>query len=272
MSWQSAAIFRSNSLLFNERHQESILIIYLWRRITYFWFFMIVSLTIVRYRPLMIPFALFAMAFHRIPLLMDRKCSFWKLMGCGKNGTFDLKPDWQQWALLAVWNEKEDFDKSSFIQNWWRSFAFENWTIFIEPLSSHGKWDGKEPFNKDHTDIKYNGPIGVLTRATIRLSKLERFWSNVQPAADLMSHSQGYITSFGIGEAPFFRQATFSVWDSMESMKAFAYGSKEHAEVIRKTRFENWYSEELFARFRILSSSGSLNGRNPLEILNLPVN
>jgi hypothetical protein len=51
-------------------------------------------------------------------------------------------------------------------------------------------------------------------------------------------------------------------------MKAFAYGSKEHADVIRKTRKEDWYSEELFARFKIISSSGKLNGIDPLSKIN----
>ena len=226
---------------------------------------MIVTLTVVRYKPLLVPFALLAMAIHRLPLALDKKCFFWKLMGSGRNGTFDLNPDWKQWALLAVWDTKEDFEKSTFIQTWWSTLAHEKWTIFAEPIASHGKWDNKEPFGKPVAgNNSFSGPVGVLTRATIRLNKLKGFWSNVQPVADIMSSSPGYITSVGIGEAPFFRQATFSIWKNMESMKAFAYGSKEHSEVVRKTRQEDWYSEELFARFRIVGSAGSLNGVDPL--------
>ena len=231
---------------------------------------MIVSLTIVRYRRLFIPLALFAMAIHRIPLSLNKKCSFWKLMGCGRNGTFDLQPDWQQWGLLAVWDTEADFDafnNHSFVQWWWKTFAMEKWNILTIPLSSHGQWDGKEPF-KGHREQASDGPVAVLTRATIRLSKLKGFWSNVSPVADLMSTAPGYITSVGIGEAPFFRQATFSIWKDLESMRSFAYGSKQHAEVIKKTRTENWYSEELFARFKIISSEGSISGQNPLSQLN----
>jgi hypothetical protein len=40
---------------------------------------------------------------------------------------------------------------------------------------------------------------------------------------------------------------------------------KEHAEVIRKTRQENWYSEDMFVRFKILASIGIINGSNPLQ-------
>ena len=79
-----------------------------------------------------------------------------------------------------------------------------------------------------------------------------------------MTNAQGFITSLGIGEAPFYRQATFSVWQSVDDVKAFAYQSREHAEVIKKTRNDNWYSEELFARFKPVASFGTINGKDPL--------
>jgi heme-degrading monooxygenase HmoA len=131
-------------------------------------------------------------------------------------------------------------------------------------MQSHGKWNGKEPFGKPNNTIDY-GPMAVLTRATIKMSRLKNFWSHVDEVANLMAGAPGYITSIGVGEAPVYRQATFSVWENMEQMKAFAYGSKQHAEVIKKTRSEGWYSEELFARFRIIESSGTLYGKDPLK-------
>lgn len=231
---------------------------------------MIVAFSIVRYRKLFIPFALFAMAIHRLPLWLNNKCKFWKLMGCGKNGTFDLQPDWQQWALMTVWDTEEDLNKfknESFIAWWWKMFTYEELNILCAPLASHGKWDGIDPFKIIEYDQNYSGPVAVLTRASIRFSKLKRFWSHVDPVAQIMAKADGYLHSVGIGEAPFMRQATLSVWESMELMKSFAYGSKEHADVIKKTRKENWYSEELFARFKVISSSGKLNGINPLEKL-----
>jgi heme-degrading monooxygenase HmoA len=232
---------------------------------------MIVSLTIVRYRKSLIPFALLAMAVHRLPLMLNKKCSFWKLLGSGRNGTFDLQPDWQQWGLLAAWDNREAFDNfynNSFINIWWDTFAAEKWTILCEPLQSHGKWDNKEPFGRPETKA-FSGPVAVLTRATIRLNKLKGFWANVDSVANIMADAPGFITSFGIGEAPVYRQATFSIWKSIEDVKAFAYTSKEHAEVIKKTRDENWYSEELFARFKIVDSFGTINDKNPLKGIEL---
>lgn len=228
---------------------------------------MIVSLTIVRYPRRLIPVAFLSMALHRLPLMLTGGCTFYKLMGSGRNGTFDLRPDLQQWALLAVWKTQQDFDEfkeRSFVSRWWKRFAREQWTVLLEPVMSHGSWDGQQPFGTSFEKNPVEGPIAVLTRATIRLNKLKGFWANVDGVAQLMSRATGFITSFGIGEAPFFRQATFSVWASVEDVKNFAYKSPEHAEVIKKTREENWYSEELFARFKIIGSEGSLNGLDPL--------
>lgn len=228
---------------------------------------MIVSLTIVRYRKAFIPFALMAMAVHRLPIRFQKGCTFWRLLGSGKNGSFDLQPDWQQWGLLACWDNREDFDRfyeHSFISSWWRFFKTEQWTILCEPLQSHGKWSNKEPFGNPNIQ-DYHGPMAILTRATIRLNRLTDFWANVDQVSELTRKSRGYITSFGIGERPVYKQATFSVWDNLENMKAYAYRSKEHSEVIRKTREEDWYSEELFARFKPIASMGTLNGSDPLK-------
>lgn len=192
-------------------------------------------------------------------------------MGSGRNGTFDLKPDWQQWATLTVWDTSEDaehFSKKSFIASWWKYLCYERLNICCVPIASHGQWDGNDPFKMQDYDKSHSGSVAVLTRASIRFSKLKRFWSNVQPVEKIMRQADGYITSFGVGEAPFFRQATLSIWKSMDTMKSFAYHSKEHAEVIKKTRKEDWYSEELFARFKIISCSGRLYGKNPLDAMN----
>jgi hypothetical protein len=75
-----------------------------------------------------------------------------------------------------------------------------------------------------------------------------------------MASSKGFIGSVGIGEIPFIKQATFSVWESKVDMKNFAYKLHEHTNVIAKTRKEKWYSEDLFVRFKPLASYGSLNG------------
>ena len=236
---------------------------------------MLVTLTIIRYPKKYIFFAVLAMAIHRIPLSLNKNISFYKLLGCGKNGTFDKNPDWQQWGILAVQeneNNNTNFDATTiisrllgaFIYRWLRFFKAETWTIILQPMEGHGKWDGKNPFGQLGRQTDYNGIVATLTRATIRLSKLKAFWQNVAGAANEMAGAKGFVTSVGIGEMPYIKQATFSVWQSKEDMKAFAYQMQQHAVIIQKTRKERWYSEDMFVRFKPIKTFGTINGKDPL--------
>lgn len=235
-----------------------------------------VTLTIIRYPARFTYFAVLAMALHRLPLWLNKNISFFKLMGSGKNGTFDKHPDWQQWGILAI--NKQPLNPATvketdlirdlygaFINKWLRFFNCETWTVFLQPIEGHGTWDGKEPFGILQKNTEYNGPIAILTRATIRLSKLTAFWANVNGVAVQMATAEGLITSIGIGEMPFIKQATFSVWQSKEAMKLFAYQMHQHTEVIKKTRKENWYSEDMFVRFKPLQTYGTIKGSDPLQ-------
>ncbi|MFC3563453.1 DUF3291 domain-containing protein [Pedobacter jamesrossensis] len=226
---------------------------------------MIVALTITKYRTLTIPFAFLGMAILRLPLLLNKKCKFWKLMGSGKNAQVDLGPDFKHWAILTTWENKLDYDdfySKSFTIKWFKFFGVEEFTILLKPLASHGLWSGVEPFkvNKDERTIE--GRVAVITRAAINFGKVKEFRQNIKRAADGMRKAQGFILSAGVGENPFFDQATFSIWENAESMKNYAYKSFDHSDVIKLTRERKWYSEELFARFAILESHGALNGVN----------
>jgi len=229
---------------------------------------MITTLTIVRY-PRNVGWAGFlSMAIFRFPMWVSNKIVFWKLMGCGKNGTFDKTPDWRQWAILI--SSKDEINTNnvvpSFIVYWWKFWKCEKWTLVMEPIEGHGTWDGKKVFGTLPKQSEYDGPIGILTRATIRLNKLNRFWQHVDEVAKVMTGAKGFIVSVGIGEVPWIKQATFSIWESKTMMKEFAYQMKEHATVVQKTRKENWYSEEMFVRFKIIESNGHLNGRLPFDL------
>lgn len=228
-----------------------------------------VTLTIVRYKTLFIPFAFLSMAIFRLPLLLNKKISFYKLMGCGKNGTFDKVPDLKQWAILLVHADHAAGNIfGNFISTWLKFFKCEIFTLFLEPKEGHGKWDGKEVFGKLNEHPLQNAPVATLTRATIRINKLKFFWKNVAPVAANMQDAEGFVFSAGIGEIPWIKQATFSIWNTKENMLQFAYTMKTHRDVIKKTREQKWYSEEMFVRFAISKSEGSLNGKNPLQLLN----
>ncbi len=112
---------------------------------------MICTLTVVRYPRWFGWAGVLSMAVFRFPLWFSRRTSFWKLMGSGKNGTFDKRPDWLQWAALVVWSEESGvgrYENFSFFKYWWRFFRCEVWTLDLRPIEGHGKWDGEACFGE----------------------------------------------------------------------------------------------------------------------------
>lgn len=226
-------------------------------------------LFVTRYKSICIPFAFISMAIFHIPLFLNKRVRFYKLMGSGKNGTFDIHPDFNQWALMVFFEEKEvdkvDLNKLSsdilgnIILGWWKIFKVDVRVFLLEPYNGHGTWDGKNLLNPSIKIPEPIGKIAVLTRATIRLSKLKSFWSSVPMAAEGLEKNKGFLYSVGIGEVPFIKQATFSIWESVNDMKAFAYKKVAHQDIIKRTRKESWYSEEMFLRFRVIQENVHLN-------------
>lgn len=193
---------------------------------------------------------------------------FFKLLGSGDGGGFSLKPDWSRYALLCVWDDEraaDEFFQTSKLMEKYRRRASEIWTARLAPTRAHGAWSGANPFLPVVDAPPESAPVAVLTRAAIRPAKLARFWSFVPATSREIERAPGLIASIGVGEAPFVRQATFSLWQTEAAMKDFAYKSEMHREVVKLTRTENWYAEELFARFSLVSSEGAWNGRNPSE-------
>ncbi len=200
------------------------------------------------------------MAFAR-PLLRNVPgLRFHRLMGAGRGLGFTRKPDWGRYALLAVWDSEASarafLDSSRFIRRY-RGRAAGSATAVLRTLSAHGAWDGANPFlPAAPLPAGGDGPLAVLTRATIRPGRLRAFWQQVAPVSRARAGADGLVASIGIGELPFVRQATFSLWRSAEDMQAFAYRSPEHRQVVRRTRDESWYREDLFARFAVVETLG----------------
>jgi len=216
---------------------------------------MFCTLIITRYPKYLGAFGFLSMALFRLPLYFSRKIQFYKLMGSGRNGSFDIHPDWNQWAILFTADNVKT-KTPRFIYRYWRCFKCDVKEFLLQPIEGHGFWNGKKVFGELNNKLRDDETIAVLTRATIKRSRLKNFWSNVGSVANKMPGANGLIVSYGIGEVPWIKQATFSVWQNKQAMKDFAYSTNEHKDVIQKTRAENWYKEELFVRFRILSVKG----------------
>ena len=134
--------------------------------------------------------------------------------------------------------------------------------MLLEPTSARGKWAGVAPFSP--TGAAADGPIVALTRASMRASRFLRFWQRVPDISAVIGQDPNVIFKIGIGEVPLLHQVTFSIWPDAASMANFARGDGPHGRAIAAVRAENWFSEELYARFRILDEWGSWDGKYPI--------
>ena len=165
-----------------------------------------------------------------------------------------------------MWESEEAahtfFNSSDLIQQY-SERTDELFTLYMKNISAGGTWVGKNPFEKG-ADLDSTLPIAVITRATIKWNWLIRFWKYVPTSQKPLDGNEGLIYTKGIGEIPIIQMATFSLWKNFESVKQFAYNSKQHQEAIRRTRKNDWYREELFARFQPYKSVGTWGGKDLL--------
>ena len=218
-----------------------------------------------------IPFALASMALNRFFLIQDKNVGFHKLLGVGKGETFTPRDaDPRSWGIVAVVDDIDSFDTSPVISRW-RKNSVNEFRAVLSPISSHGKWARKTPFDVSPGNESersstsgatpqlkaWEGQVAAITRARIKWHQNFRFWRSVPPVTISLNSANGLVGAIGIGEAPIGLQGTFSLWESASAVRDFAYRGEAHQKAIADTARYNWYSEELFARFAVLEKRGT---------------
>ena len=183
-----------------------------------------------------------------------------KVMGSGDGGGFGLKPSSSRQALFCLFTDEDSADlflKSSKAQAYERR-SQEFCSAKLRAYSCKGTWSGQSIAVT--ASVPEGGPIATLTRASIRPMSALRFW-RMQPASEVsLNAASGCLLATGVGEAPFFRQATFSLWVNTAAMDAYAR-TGAHLAAIRAAHDGAFFSESMFARFVPCSLTGSWRGR-----------
>ena len=206
-----------------------------------------------------IPWAILHMGLDRLALARRSDVKFWKLLGAGKGETFTPRDaDILRWGLLVVVDKDSEIANSKIIKRWNKK-SQSQFSAQLSPISVNGAWSKKSPFDQiPKVTNDWSGKVVAITRARIKWRKNVIFWSSVPPVTTSLHSSPGLISAIGIGEAPIGLQGTFSIWESGEAIKNFAYSGAAHKEAIKATHRHAWYAEEMFARFALIESRGSL--------------
>lgn len=190
--------------------------------------------------------------FQHIPGLQ-----FCKLLGSGVNGGFSTTPSLSKQGFFCVFDTADHaarFQDSSAILKAYQDHAHEFFIASVQAYSSRGSWSGFEMSCSDPNPPS-SGPIASLTRASIRPSKAIQFWKKAKPAEEAIDHALGKILTAGVGEAPYFRQATFTIWDNAQSLEQYAQQGA-HLAAIKAAYGQSYFSESMFTRFRVLRAQG----------------
>lgn len=211
---------------------------------------MVVSLYLWRIRRSAVPKALLRLPIDRWQL---RSGPFARLLGTS-HGFRPRDAELSRWALLTC-------GEADPVVRRWDTLATERWRVRMRPISSRGRWAGREPFEISPKNA--DGPVAAITRARLNPLRARRFRQAVPAVAHGLGNRPGLRLAFGMGEWPVGLQGTFSLWDSTKALTEFAYVGP-HRAVIQRTPAEHWYTEELFARFAVLDSAGTVDGEAPL--------
>jgi spheroidene monooxygenase len=189
---------------------------------------------------------------------------FIKPLGIGSGHGYRAWPDWEASGFFMVFENVEAavaFRKTTVLAEFLERSA-ENYCLFMKPTSSRGSWNGFDQWEIQES-VDRQGPVCSLTRATLKPEFLFRFWKMVSPISLEQKDYPGLLFSQGIGEVPLIEQATFTIWENMNSLEEFARNTF-HGEAVREVYRLKGFKEQMFTRFSPLYSEGTWEGRDPL--------
>jgi hypothetical protein len=195
------------------------------------------------------------------PLRGTAGLRFAKVMGSGYEGGFGLRPSGSRQGLFMVFDDEASADafiERSDLLGAYQSRAREFLVAKLRAISCRGSWDGRRIAVS--ATAAPGDALAALTRASIRPRRAVEFWRRAPPAQVSLEHAAGCRLAVGLGEAPLLRQATFSVWDSVAAMDAYAR-TGAHQQAIRASMAGDYFSESMFVRFVPLLLRGTWKGR-----------
>jgi spheroidene monooxygenase len=207
---------------------------------------------------------------------------FAKVLGSGHEGGFGLRPSASRHGLFLEFADATSaraFAEQSPLMASYRRRSRELCLALLEPLSCRGHWSGHalpvrpppsiEPAEPPTAgaaaaarpaEAASCGRVAALTRASIRPSRAWAFWRLAPAAEASLAAAAGCRLAVGLGEAPVLRQATFSLWDSVQAMQRYAH-TAGHGQAVRAAYGEGHFQESMFARFRVLHLEGRWHGQ-----------
>ena len=129
--------------------------------------------------------------------------SFAKHLGVGAGNGFSIWPDFSSYAFLGVFDNQAASDHFFTSNQRWLTLsshasATKGWDAVA--IKGHGAWNGSNPFSI--VEDPGNGPLLVMTRASIVWYKSPIFWFYVSHASKYLENRAGLLFAKAEGVLP----------------------------------------------------------------------
>ena len=187
---------------------------------------------------------------------------FFKVLGSGFGGGFSTKPSLHKQGLFCLFDSEhhaKQFRTHSKLVQAYMNHSREFFAVSLNAFSTRGSWANTQLDITAKAPV--SGPIASLTRASIKPLKANAFWKKAQPAEVSINQSEGVILSAGLGEAPYLRQATFTIWKDETALNTYAQQGA-HLAAIKAAYGQQYFSESMFTRFTPSDMEGTWRGKH----------
>jgi len=172
------------------------------------------------------------------------------------------KPHPGRVVLVTMWDDENALDRFVAEAPIARAMA-AGWHARLQPLRVWGSWPGIPDDLPRARSVESNGPVAVLTLGRLRIRRAVPFIRATTRAEARVVEAPGCIWATGLARPPLV--STFSLWESADAARDYAFSPGAHDDAIAQGRAEPFHKREAFARFRPYAAEGHLDGRNPLS-------
>ena len=167
-------------------------------------------------------------------------------------------------AMIAAWDSDEAFEAFSADHPLSEQLA-AGWQVRLQPLHVYGEWPGLSGLPEGEIKVGDEEPVAALTLGRPRLSRLPAFLKASARAEAEAIANPNILAQIGLARPPRL-VSTFSLWRNVETMRAYARGSRDgaHPAATKIDRANPFHHESAFIRFRPYASRGNWDGRDPL--------
>ncbi|WP_370290767.1 hypothetical protein [Nocardioides sp.] len=171
--------------------------------------------------------------------------------------------DGLSWTVLGVFDDESAAETPAGTPG-----LAEWWHVVLEPASYHGDAllaGGATPFTEVPRRGKVAGAAAVITMAGLGddVARTTEFFERVDTLGALVADAPGLRA--GLVHAPSDGAVlTFSAWTTLRDAVTWAYHRPDHAATVRRQQEHPLLARTGFLRCAVLSSSGSVDGVDPL--------